>query len=59
MDKITTIGVYQGEDYRWYYCAWSGTAYDHNDLIPDAESETEAVEWVRRQWPNATVRLAS
>lgn len=55
--KIDRVSVYQAADGRWYYAAWIGSEHDHNDDIPDAETETEAVAEVQAKWPAATVRV--
>lgn len=62
MTKITKVTIYRDTATgKWCYAAWSDDGHDHdhdhNDIIPDAESETEAREWVRTQWPDAVVRV--
>ena len=56
MNKITKVNIYRDSNGIWYYAAWCGSEHDHNDIIPDAESETASREWVQSQWPNADVR---
>lgn len=60
MTKITKVNIYRATDSgKWYYAAWSGDEHDHNDIIPDAECETDAREFVRAMWLNATVRTVN
>lgn len=54
-DVITKVHVYSAGG-KWYYSAWCGNEHDHNGDIPDASDESEAREFVRREFPNATVK---
>jgi len=56
---IKNVTIYLSDD-AWCYAAW-GTdigeawAYDHSDVLPDAESEGDARLAVLAWWPTANV----
>lgn len=53
---ITKVNIY-AIDGRWYYAAWTGSESDHSDEIPDAESEADAREWARAEFPAASIKV--
>ena len=52
---IDRVRIYRSAG-MWCYAAWCGAEHDHNDTLPDAESEREARAAVAAMFPAAEVR---
>lgn len=53
--QISRVNVYSDSTGAWYFAAWCGEEFDCAYKIDDAESESEAIAWVKGRWPLATV----
>lgn len=55
-EYISRVNVYRDSTGSWYFAAWCGEEFDCTHQIDDAESESEAIAWVKGRWPLATIK---